>query len=168
MSKSLGNVADPFAAMDQFGVDVVRYYLARVGGRFCDDVGWYLHPNYLLLVLLSDLVVIDWSQKQLDKHSKEIQSLLGNLFLRITSRKILSRLVGAPPRTFEEIHKAEPEWSLNRLLLDTLLDLPEKFKSSMDDLDVSNALALIVDVLRLVLFSYYRFLSSVLTLLSTG
>ena len=39
MSKSLGNVADPFKAIDKFGVDVVRYYLARVGGRFRDDVG---------------------------------------------------------------------------------------------------------------------------------
>jgi methionyl-tRNA synthetase len=39
MSKSIGNVADPFDAMNTFGVDVVRYYLARVGGRFRDDVG---------------------------------------------------------------------------------------------------------------------------------
>jgi methionyl-tRNA synthetase len=39
MSKSLGNVADPFEAIDEFGVDVVRYYLLRVGGRFRDDVG---------------------------------------------------------------------------------------------------------------------------------
>ena len=42
MSKSLGNVADPIAAMDDFGVDAVRFYLARVGGRFRDDVGEYL------------------------------------------------------------------------------------------------------------------------------
>ena len=39
MSKSLGNVADPFAAMERHGVDCVRYYLARVGGKFRDDVG---------------------------------------------------------------------------------------------------------------------------------
>lgn len=39
MSKSLGNVADPMTAMDDFGVDAVRFYLARVGGRFRDDVG---------------------------------------------------------------------------------------------------------------------------------
>jgi methionyl-tRNA synthetase len=39
MSKSVGNVADPFGAMDKYGVDVVRYYLARVGGRFRDDTG---------------------------------------------------------------------------------------------------------------------------------
>ena len=39
MSKSIGNVADPFEAMESFGVDVVRYYLARVGGKFRDDIG---------------------------------------------------------------------------------------------------------------------------------
>lgn len=39
MSKSVGNVADPVQAIDEFGIDVVRFYLARVGGRFKDDVG---------------------------------------------------------------------------------------------------------------------------------
>lgn len=39
MSKSIGNVADPMEAMDTFGVDGIRYYMARVGGRFRDDVG---------------------------------------------------------------------------------------------------------------------------------
>lgn len=39
MSKSVGNVADPLEAIEEFGPDVVRYYLARVGGRFKDDVG---------------------------------------------------------------------------------------------------------------------------------
>ena len=39
MSKSVGNVADPIEAIDEFGIDVVRWYLARVGGHFRDDVG---------------------------------------------------------------------------------------------------------------------------------
>jgi methionyl-tRNA synthetase len=39
MSKSVGNVADPFEAMEQYGVDAVRYYMARIGGRFRDDIG---------------------------------------------------------------------------------------------------------------------------------
>jgi methionyl-tRNA synthetase len=39
MSKSRGNVASPFEAMDTFGVDAVRYYLARVGGNLVDDAG---------------------------------------------------------------------------------------------------------------------------------
>ncbi|KAF7795545.1 hypothetical protein EIP86_006707 [Pleurotus ostreatoroseus] len=71
MSKSLGNVADPIQAIDDFGVDVVRYYLARIGGRFKDDV--------------------DWSHSQVEKHAREITSLLGNLFMRVTSKKIRQR-----------------------------------------------------------------------------
>lgn len=43
MSKSVGNVADPMEAMDTFGVDGVRYYMARAGGRFRDDVGEFAH-----------------------------------------------------------------------------------------------------------------------------
>jgi methionyl-tRNA synthetase len=39
MSKSVGNVADPFEAIDKLGADIARYYLVRVGGRFRDDVG---------------------------------------------------------------------------------------------------------------------------------
>ena len=42
MSKSVGNVVDPMHAIDEWGLDVVRYYLARVGGRFKDDVGNYV------------------------------------------------------------------------------------------------------------------------------
>ncbi|KAI9447870.1 tRNA synthetases class I (M)-domain-containing protein [Lactarius indigo] len=38
MSKSIGNVVDPFEAIDELGADPVRYYLARIGGRFKDDV----------------------------------------------------------------------------------------------------------------------------------
>lgn len=38
MSKSLGNVVDPIQAIDTYGIDIVRYYLALVGGRFKGDV----------------------------------------------------------------------------------------------------------------------------------
>jgi methionyl-tRNA synthetase len=49
MSKSVGNVADPLAAIDSVGIDCVRYYLARVGGRFRDDAG--KSPSYLRMEL---------------------------------------------------------------------------------------------------------------------
>ena len=42
MSKSIGNVVDPFEAMKEYGADSVRWYLARVGGRFRDDVGEFI------------------------------------------------------------------------------------------------------------------------------
>jgi len=44
MSKSLGNVADPLEAMEKFGVDVVRFYMMRIGGRWRADVGSFKLP----------------------------------------------------------------------------------------------------------------------------
>lgn len=39
MSKSVGNVVDPFEILEKYGTDSVRWYLARNGGNFVDDVG---------------------------------------------------------------------------------------------------------------------------------
>jgi len=39
MSKSVGNVVDPMALMSEYGVDVVRWYVVRVGGGARGDVG---------------------------------------------------------------------------------------------------------------------------------
>lgn len=39
MSKSVGNVVDPFQAMDVAGVDSVRAYLMGVGGKLSMDSG---------------------------------------------------------------------------------------------------------------------------------
>jgi len=39
MSKSVGNVVNPFGTMENYGADAARYFLARVGGRFKHDVG---------------------------------------------------------------------------------------------------------------------------------
>jgi methionyl-tRNA synthetase len=39
MSKSIGNVVDPNLVLEAYGIDAVRFYFARVGGRFKDDVG---------------------------------------------------------------------------------------------------------------------------------
>lgn len=39
MSKSIGNVVDPFQILETYGTDSVRWYLARIGGNFVDDVG---------------------------------------------------------------------------------------------------------------------------------
>lgn len=38
------------------------------------------------------IVCVDWSQEQLQKHSREIISLLGNLFMRATSAKIMKKV----------------------------------------------------------------------------
>jgi methionyl-tRNA synthetase len=47
MSKSIGNVVDPFRVIEEVGADLVRYYLARIGGRFKDDIG---KPKYICVI----------------------------------------------------------------------------------------------------------------------
>ncbi len=37
MSKSRGNVANPFDAINEFGLDALRFFLMRVGGNFGTD-----------------------------------------------------------------------------------------------------------------------------------
>ncbi|KAJ4000009.1 tRNA synthetases class I (M)-domain-containing protein [Lentinula boryana] len=120
MSKSLGNTTDPFQAIQEFGIDSIRYYLAKVGGRFQDDV--------------------DWSHVQLAKHDKELQTILGNLFMRITSPAIASRMAPAS----SDIH--------NETFVPLLIAskaLPSLVSSHMDRVNVADALEAVVDVLKL-------------------
>ncbi|KIL58972.1 hypothetical protein M378DRAFT_85745 [Amanita muscaria Koide BX008] len=126
MSKSLGNVADPFESIDKYGVDVVRYYLARVGGRFRDDV--------------------DWSQGQLDKYFKEIQSLLGNFLLRVTSDRIKSAIKGASSMTLEDI--ARDKSSPNAPFVESQRALADKLTTCLDQMEVSDAVEHVVELLR--------------------
>ncbi|KAF8547451.1 hypothetical protein OG21DRAFT_1517356 [Imleria badia] len=145
MSKSLGNVADPMAAMDEFGVDTVRFYLARVGGRFRDDV--------------------DWSEEQLRKHADEIRNSLGNYFLRVTSNVIKSRAakVMIDPLSFRDVFSRQfpnmdvsGSWtdletcklSTNEELLALLDGLGPRVECAMKNLEVADALHTIVLVLR--------------------
>jgi methionyl-tRNA synthetase len=70
MAKSTGNVVNPFFAMDRFGVDTMRYYLAHDGG-ISDDADY---GNHLIV----------------DKYKKGLQGGLGNLVSRVTRPKIWS------------------------------------------------------------------------------
>lgn len=170
MSKSLGNVADPLTAMDDFGVDAVRFYLARVGGRFRDDVGGSCHT---LIAFVTDATVcfVDWSEEQLRKHADEIRNSLGNYFLRVTSNAIKRRAAKAtvtssePPvlrnlfsRQFPDLDFSDAstnsldletcKLSTNEELLTLLDDLGAQVSRSMRNLEVADALHTIVLILR--------------------
>ncbi|KAG6849942.1 hypothetical protein H0H93_003314 [Arthromyces matolae] len=131
MSKSVGNVADPFEAIEEFGIDAIRFYLCRVGGRFRDDT--------------------DWSRTQLDKHKREIQSQLGNLLLRITSPKITAQANLASPSTlssiYSQLRENQPDSPL-LALLDATMSMPRQMSSSMERLELGDALDAIMEVLR--------------------
>ncbi|KAK7036436.1 methionyl-tRNA synthetase [Paramarasmius palmivorus] len=137
MSKSLGNTTDPFQAIEEFGVDSIRFYLAKVGGRFRDDV--------------------DWSHSQVSKHDKEIQALLGNFFMRITSRKI-SSLVNEAIASGLNVNDADPNVKdTYRALEQATRALPAKVAEKLDTLELADAIDEIVEVLKLVgcFFSWY-------------
>ena len=96
----------------------------------------------------------DWSQDQVEKHHKEIQSLLGNFFLRITSQTIQMRMAGAPHLSLEEIYADEASLALIRTLIQATRELPEKVKRYMDALEMADALGAVMELLRLVCFAF--------------
>jgi methionyl-tRNA synthetase len=67
MSKSLGNVVNPFFAMDRFGVDVIRYYMIRDGG-IVDDAAY---ENSFII----------------GRYKKDLQGGFGNMISRIVRYK---------------------------------------------------------------------------------
>lgn len=147
MSKSIGNVADPIQAIDDFGTDVVRYYLARVGGRFRDDVGALVLrsniPDYTNSFIIHR-ISLDWSHEQLQKHSKEITSLLGNLYSRITSAKIQARVAGMKRPSVNAIGGDDALFEL----LGCTRNLSIGVHSNMQKLQVTDALEKIVATLQ--------------------
>jgi methionyl-tRNA synthetase len=68
MAKSTGNVVNPFFAIDRFGVDTMRYYLAHDGG-ITDDADY------------ENLYIVE-------KYKKGLKGGLGNLVSRITRTKL--------------------------------------------------------------------------------
>lgn len=70
MAKSTGNVVNPFFALDRFGVDPMRYYLAHDGG-ISDDADYSNHHI-------------------IHRYKKDLQGGLGNLVSRLTRPKAWS------------------------------------------------------------------------------
>lgn len=75
MSKSKGNVVDPFEEIEKYGQDVVRYFLCRVGGNLATD------SDYSTSTLI-------------EYHRKYLGGQLGNLLSRITSPLMQELLLG--------------------------------------------------------------------------
>lgn len=78
MSKSRGNVVDPWQAIERFGADSVRYYLMR-DGRLEND-GNYSTEHLIL------------------RHNHELVNGLGNLISRVTAKTFdLDSILVSPP-----------------------------------------------------------------------
>jgi methionyl-tRNA synthetase len=119
MSKSIGNVVNPFNAMDMYGVDVIRYYLALEGGIGHDS---------------------DYNNYRIVARHKELSGTLGNLVSRLFRSK-----KWVPAHCIAEVQArgmlVKPP--VNHLLFGfwtELNEMPSQVALSFERLDVSGAL----------------------------
>lgn len=129
MSKSTGRVVDPFLALDRFGPDVMRCYLAHEGG-IQDDA------NY-------DNVRI------INMYNKFLQQALGNLLSRIVRGKRWS-VRGAVERIGPWPTEEWAEGSGSRFYHNTLSTRPAMVAASLDEYDPRKAFQHIADLVRSV------------------
>ncbi|GME26135.1 Aminoacyl-tRNA synthetase class 1a Anticodon-binding protein [Neofusicoccum parvum] len=126
MSKSVGNVVNPFFALDRFGPDAMRYYLAHDGGISQD-------ANY------SNYYVVE-------RYRKGLQGGLGNLASRVLKgkgwdvrRAVATGKENTPKNSgSKQQGKARDHFSLLR-------NLPGEVQGKMQALDVSGGLKTIME-----------------------
>jgi methionyl-tRNA synthetase len=125
MAKSTGNVVNPFFAIDRFGVDTVRYYMAHDGG-IRDDADYE-------------------NQFVVDRYKKDLSGGLGNLLSRITRGKgwDVRRAVSTNSRAHEDIFVT----SKRAVQRQKLVDLPGIVAQKFDMLDSGAALREIIQVI---------------------
>ncbi|KAI8581281.1 hypothetical protein K450DRAFT_233966 [Umbelopsis ramanniana AG] len=120
MSKSRGNVVEPMAAMDFFGVDPVRYYLLRDGG-LADD-GDYSHEAVMV------------------RYKKDLAGQLGNLLARCTAPALI-------PSGIVPVYDEDAVTKDDLVLQEQLKALPDLFCHRFEDHEYGKALQAIFDVL---------------------
>ena len=113
MSKSKGNVVDPFKLCDKYGVDAIRYFLMR-------EMGYGLDCNYneeLLAVRINNDLANDY----------------GNLLSRTTGmiNKFQKGIIDAPGAGTE----------YDQELIDLARAMPDRYAALMDKMEWANALA---------------------------
>jgi methionyl-tRNA synthetase len=130
MSKSIGNVVNPFFAMDRFGVDTMRFYLIHEGGIANDSD----YENTYIV----------------DRYKKLLQWGLGNMTGRITRSKAWSvreAVVNARDGGLLPIQESEGIYADQQALLE---GLAPRVASTMDELNPSAALGQIMEVVAKV------------------
>ncbi|OJJ44646.1 hypothetical protein ASPZODRAFT_71504 [Penicilliopsis zonata CBS 506.65] len=124
MSKSTGNVVNPFFAIDRFGVDTMRFFLAYQGSLSGD-------ADYDNSYIVRD-------------YKKHLQSGLGNLAHRAigcAKGNLRSHIVDA---ALDQLPKATASDTKHQALLE---ELPLKVAESMESLNSRNALQQIMDMI---------------------
>lgn len=134
MSKSTGRVVDPFLALERFGPDTMRFYLAHEGG-IQDDSNY---DNVLIIQLYNTFLL----------------GQLGNLASRITRGKKWS-VRGAVERIGSLPASGWTEGPGSRFYNNTLTNFPSKVAAAFDTHDPQNAARLVADFIRSVSFTIY-------------
>ena len=115
MSKSLGNVIDPFATVEKYGIDAVRYYLLREIPAFDDG-------NY--------------SKRRMQEiYQADLANELGNLILRVTNLSEKDKIVIEKTSKYEfdrAISKLIEEFRFNEVL-DQLWRKIKTINKNIDD-----------------------------------
>lgn len=114
MSKSKGNVVDPFALIERYGLDAVRYYLLREV-PFGSD-GSYTEDAFIL------------------RTNTDLANDLGNLLSRTTQmiNKFAGGKVPAPVAAVDD-----------RVLADLAAEVVKEYETAFDNLEISTAVAAI-------------------------
>ncbi|KAM0753656.1 methionyl-tRNA synthetase [Meredithblackwellia eburnea MCA 4105] len=126
MSKSRGNVANPFEALKVWGVDAMRTYLMWWGGNSANDS--------------------DYSAAEIERfYRKDLVGQLGNLLSRVSNKKLLKKLPS--PASFyttpSSIHPDDQE------LAESLNNLTGRIEAHIDTFEVDRAIAAVFDALTL-------------------
>lgn len=125
MSKSSGNGVNPFFAIDRFGREPIRYFLAHDGG-IANDTDY---DNSLIM----------------DKYKKGLHGGLGNLLARVTRGKKwnVRESVEAAAKRINEVGSSSLE---AKAQAERIRELPEKVKAEFDLLNSRGALHAIMNV----------------------
>ncbi|KAM0272462.1 hypothetical protein ACHAPA_002213 [Fusarium lateritium] len=140
MSKSLGNVVNPFSALQRWNVDPLRYFLMK-NGSFKGDMSY---ANETIMAI----------------YEKELQANIGNLFSRTARSKggnwsTQQSLEAARKGNFDNIASFVPQRSdepdqPDFLGLESTLDrVPDEIRQDMDEINLSSALQGIFRLLQM-------------------
>lgn len=129
MSKSEGNVVNPFYALDRFGVDAMRFYMLHDGG-IADD-GDYSNEGIV------------------ERYGNLLQNGLGNLVNRVCSRSF--DLEAAVKRGVEGVRMDE----LDKRQKEVIESAAERVAGRMERLEVPGALKEIMNLISEVCFCLY-------------
>ena len=128
MSKSIGNVVNPFFAVERWGLDTMRFFLLHDGG-IADDADY------------SNAAIVD-------RYKKHLQWGLGNLTSRITRPKAWSLRYAV--EMADKLPPIGEGQSLHKQQDAHVRALPQKVSDQMASLNPAGALREIMDVLSKV------------------